>query len=311
MSNDRSYALPAGHRLDQYTILHTIGGGGFSFVYLARDELADNEVVIKEFMPHSLARRNEDGSIVVLDDALYDAFTHGRRLFFQEANFLASLKHANIVNVVNFFRAGGTVYMVMDYEKGVSLQEYINRHKGGLSEQFIRTVFLPLLDGLNLIHSKGLLHLDIKPGNIYLRAGGTPILLDFGAVHEMKQTRQYQPGQVITPGFSSYEQSIRGGYVGPWSDIYSIGATMRACLTGDAPPNAADRRMEDKMKPVAKAFRRRYTQGLLQAIDWALEIDPTLRPQSVAQLLDAIHRDLPEPEPETLMEKINDYFWRK
>lgn len=294
---NRDNALKPGFQLDQYTILRQIGGGGFSFVYLAEDGESGKQVIIKEFMPHKLAHRIADGSIAVIDEMQQEAFTHGQRLFFQEANFLSSLKHPNIVNVINFFRSSGTVYMVMDYEKGVGLQEYINRHKGEMSESFIRTVFVPLLDGLQLIHNKGLLHLDIKPGNIFLRAGAIPYLLDFGAVHEMKQTRQYQPGQVLTPGFSAYEQGMRGGYVGPWSDLYSIGGTMRACITGDAPQEAGARRMKDKMKPLAQSYCRRYSQGLLQAIDWALEMEPTLRPQSVAQLLEAMNREIPDPEP--------------
>jgi len=307
--NDTSIkdSLPKGFKIDRYTIISKIGGGGFSIVYLAVDDSGD-EVVIKEFMPRKLAHRAADGSVQIKLDANNDAFTHGRRLFFQEANFLANLKHHNIVNVTNFFRANGTVYMVMDYRKGVTLQEYIVRRGGGLSEDLIQTVFRPLLDGLKMIHERGLLHLDIKPGNIYLRPGGDPVMLDFGAVHEMKQTRQYQPGQVLTPGFSPYEQAQRGGYVGPWSDIYSMGATMRACISGSAPQRAEERRMEDKMKPAAKEFRRKYSPALLQAIDWAMEVDPTLRPQNVEQLLEAMDSEIAEDTPslsESIFDRLN------
>ncbi len=300
--------LPKGFKIDRYTIIKRIGGGGFSIVYLAVDGESGHEMVIKEFMPRKLALRAEDGSIQLREGANSDAFSHGRRLFFQEANFLANLKHHNIVNVTNFFRANGTVFMVMDYQKGVTLQEYITRRSGGLSEDLIRTVFLPLLDGLRMIHERGLLHLDIKPSNIYLRPGADPVMLDFGAVHEMKQSRQYQPGQVLTPGFSSYEQAQRGGYVGPWSDIYSMGATMRACMSGESPPPSQERRMADKMKPAAREFRRKYSQALLQAIDWAMEVDPTLRPQSVEQLLEAMDRDVAEDAPsftESVIDKLN------
>jgi len=306
--NNIKDSLPAGFKIDRYSITRKIGGGGFSIVYLAKDGKGGDEVVIKEFMPRKLAYRAEDGSVQIQENANSDAFSHGRRLFFQEANFLANLKHHNIVNVTNFFRANGTVYMVMDYQKGVTLQEYIARRNGGLSEELIQAVFRPLLDGLKVIHERGLLHLDIKPGNIYLRPGADTVMLDFGAVHEMKQTRQYQPGQVLTPGFAPYEQSQRGGYVGPWSDIYAMGATMRACISGGAPSPAEERRMEDKMKPAAKEFRRRYSQSLLQAIDWAMEVDPTLRPQSVEQLLEAMDREVTEDNlsfTEAFMDRLN------
>lgn len=286
--SDKNLNLVPGIRLEEYVIRQKLGGGGFSIVYLA-DDAGGQTVVLKEYMPRKLAYRGEDGqSIHPNDDKAAEQFGHGRRLFFQEANTLAGLKHRNIVNVINFFRANSTVYMVMEYQKGVNLQDYVKRHKGGLSEKFIYHVFLPLLDGLKLIHSKGLLHLDIKPGNVHLRSGGEPLLLDFGAVHEMQQSRQYQPGQVLTLGYCPIEQSMVGGYVGPWTDIYAIGATMRTCIEGAAPPPAEERRMKDNMKPAAELFRKNYSEQLLAAIDWAMEVDPMYRPQSVDELLQAM-----------------------
>ena len=208
-----SHELPPGTALDGYTIDRVIGGGGFSVVYLARDHVG-NQVVIKEYMPMKLAMRNENLEVVAINENNVERFAHGRRLFFQETSTLTTLKHPNIVNVINFFRANGTVYMVMDYEEGHNLQAYIQRHRGKLSETFIMTVFPGLLNGLGEIHRNGLLHLDVKPGNIHLRQGAVPLLLDFGAVHEMMHTRQFQPNQVVTPGFSPTEQLDPGGYVG-------------------------------------------------------------------------------------------------
>jgi serine/threonine protein kinase len=288
--NDNNLNLAPGTRLENYVITQQLGGGGFSIVYLAREIDSGELVAIKEYMPRKLAFRGEDGcTIHTLDDKAAEQFAHGRRLFFQEANILASIKHPNIINVINFFRANDTIYMVMEYVQGINLQDYIRRHKGGLSEKFIYHVFVPLLDGLKLIHERGLLHMDIKPGNIHLRPGGSPVLLDFGAVHEMQQSRRYQPGQVLTLGFSPVEQSMSGGYVGPWTDIYAIGATMRACIEGTAPPPAEERRMQDTMKSAVEAFRKGYSRKLLAAIDWAMEVDPMYRPQSVDELLDAMN----------------------
>jgi serine/threonine protein kinase len=283
-----AHELATGTKLDNYTILRTLGGGGFSIVYLATSNDTGTEVVIKEYMPSKLAARDDSQQVVALKDSYVERFAHGRRLFFQEAGTLTTLKHPNIVNVINFFRANGTVYMVMDYEEGVNLQSYIQKYKGKLTEAFIYAVFIPLLEGLAEIHRNGLLHLDIKPGNIHLRHGANPLLLDFGAVHEMMHTRQFQPNQVVTPGYSPIEQLDPGGYVGPWTDIYAIGATMRTCMEGKPPMPSPKRRERDTMRPAANAFRKRYSQGLLEAVDWAMEVDPMLRPQSVEQLLEPL-----------------------
>jgi len=283
-----AHQLSVGTKLDNYTIVRTLGGGGFSIVYLATCNDSDTKVVIKEYMPNRLAARDDSQRVVATKESYVERFAHGRRLFFQEAGTLTTLKHPNIVNVINFFRANGTVYMVMDYEEGVNLQNYIQKYKGKLTETFIYTVFIPLLEGLAEIHRKGLLHLDIKPGNIHLCRGAKPLLLDFGAVHEMMHTRQFQPNQVVTPGYSPIEQLDPGGYVGPWSDIYAIGATMRTCMEGKPPLSSPKRREKDTMRPAANAFKKRYNQNLLEAVDWAMEVDPMLRPQTVEQLLDSL-----------------------
>lgn len=298
--------LAAGTNIDHFTIERRLGGGGFGIVYLGREAGTDRPVVIKEYMPRKLARRGEDGlTIETRDEASADKFARGRRLFFQEATILVTLKHPNVVDVINFFRANGTIYMVMAYEEGLNLQEYGKRHKGPMEEKLLRHIFLGVLEGLQFIHGKGYLHLDIKPGNIYLRDSGEPLLLDFGAVHEIQSSRQYQVGHVLTRGYSPVEQTNQNGYIGPWTDIYAVGATMRSCLDHAAPPPSEERYIEDKLKPALEMYRKRYSRNLLHCIDWAMEVDPLHRPQSIEQLLEELNRsDEPEPQRKSMFERL-------
>lgn len=284
-------SLPDNTRIDNYIIRKTLTRGGFSVIYLCVDAINGERIILKEYMPAKLAMRDESMQVVAQSDATQDNFRHGRKLFLQEAAALANLKHPNIVNVVNFFSANGTVYIAMEYAQGQNLQAYIKKHRGYLSEQFMTTIFPPLLGALRTIHETGFLHLDIKPGNIHIRPGGRPLLLDFGAVHPIMQTRSDQPTQVVTPGYSPIEQYSNHGYVGPWTDIYAIGATMRTCLEDKAPPTAPERHEHDQLRPAVDVFKKKYPVELLKAIDWAMEIDPMLRPQTV----DALLAVLPQP----------------
>ncbi len=291
-------SLKLGTLIDDYRLLEVLGGGGFSIVYMARHRRSGKAYVIKEYMPKKLAQRQSSGEVTARSSDTESRLNQGRKLFLQEATALATLKHPNIVNVVNFFRANGTVYMVMEFTEGANLQDYLKKHKGGLTEKFLRVVFPRLLKGLKLIHESDLLHLDIKPGNIHIRRGGRPLLLDFGAVHGFPQSRREQPGQVISAGFSPIEQYDSRGYVGPWTDIYAIGATMRTCIEGTPPPPASDRQAKDRMRSIKSLYKKRYSANLLEAIDWAMELNPEHRPQSVDEFRKVLQKDPAQKEVE-------------
>jgi serine/threonine protein kinase len=212
-------------------------------------------------------------------------FMRGRKLFLEEARVLAKLRHPNIVEVLNFFQANATVYLVMTYDHGRTLSECVQNQIGKMPALFLMTVFVPLLSSLKQIHGQGLLHLDIKPQNILIRPSGPPLLLDFGAVQPYPYAGRAKGSTVLTHGFSPEEQYSREGQLGPWSDIYAIGATMRMCLDGNAPPPAPERLNKDTLVTASEAFRREYPAPLLKAIDIAMGIQPEQRPRSVDELL--------------------------
>jgi serine/threonine protein kinase len=291
-------SLPEGTIIDCYQVMKVVASGGFSLIYLAEDEDTQDEVIIKEFLPKKLAKRGQNNRVEANEVKNQDNFNRSLRLFYQEAKVLASLRHPNIVQVRGFFLENNTGYLVMDHERGKNLASYIKKRSGSLSTRFIMTVFPPILDALNLIHARDLLHLDIKPSNIHLRTGGSPLLLDFGAVHEL-QNETNRAGRVVTTGFSPVEQYYQSGKVGPWSDVYAIGASMRACLDGKAPPSAIERHAKEKLKPAAKAYRRRYPAYLLEAIDWAMELEFEKRPQNAGEMLEALSGGIADVDSES------------
>ncbi len=278
------HSLPQGFVVDNYRITRAIGKGGFSIIYLAVDEETGDEVLIKEYLPKKLARRDAAQRLEPIDRKQAERVSRGRKLFFQEARTLASLRHPNIVRVKGLFLGNNTAYLVMQYERGKNLGNYIRERKGGLSTSFIFKVFLPILDALAMIHSRALLHLDVKPGNIHLRDGNNPLLLDFGAVHPLSRGRT-PSGQVITAGYSPLEQYYRGGQIGPWTDVYAVGASIRTCMEGKTPPPSIERQRKDPMQPVKSLFRDRYPLFLLEAVDWAMQMDTERRPQDAGELL--------------------------
>jgi serine/threonine protein kinase len=298
MPSQANCALPPGFQLDQYRIERQLSLGGFSIVYLARDAHG-MAVAIKEYLPNSLALRKEGETEPQVSEEHRLAFRYGMKCFFEEGRSLAKLMHPNVVRVLNFFRANGTVYMVMQFERGRTLHDYIRKHRGEVKEMLIRAVFARMLNGLREVHAHKLMHLDIKPSNIYLRNDGTPVLLDFGAARQTLMSDQPVLKPMYTPGYAAPEQYEKGAQLGPWTDIYSVGASLHACIVGSPPPRADERTQQDTLQPVVKTQAGRYSRQLLELTDWCLHLDPQQRPPSVYALQKAlIHQDNAPERPE-------------
>lgn len=298
--NEYQYALPLGYLLHKYRIAEVLGSGGFSIVYAAIDIGTNGRVVIKEYLPTDQAKRLPDETVESVSDESSNTFRHGMKRFFDEAAALAKVQHPNIVRVTDFFRENNTVYLVMEHHEGHDLRWYVKHHRGRLSEKFIRTVFPQLLVGLRELHACRLLHLDIKPANVFLvRPGGKPILLDFGASLAIHTDGKRTGPHTLTLGFAPIEQHRRG-HLGPWTDLYALGATMYSCMSGKAAPPATQRAEKDAYKPARQAFKQYYSQPLLDAVDWCLQMDQAQRPQKADDLLEVFDRPRTEPVRGTL-----------
>jgi len=274
-------ALPAGHRLHEYRIDDVLGQGSFGITYLATDVNLDAQVAIKEYLPAELAIRTTDSTVRPLNIEVAPTLLDGLDQFLVEARTLATFRHSNIVRVARFFEAHRTAYMVMDYERGSPLTSWWNEHGAGVSEADLVMLLHPLLDGLAHVHRMGVLHRDIKPGNICVReTDGSLVLLDFGAARPATGDLPDAPN-MLTPGYAPIEQYL-GDNQGAWTDLYAVGATLYWMVCGRRPRDAMERRRSPQGEVSAEqAGAGRYGPEFLRAIDWALQVRPEDRPRDV------------------------------
>lgn len=282
-SADSQHLQPGTGIHPPYRVARVLGHGGFGITYLGWDDNLQIKVAIKEYLPRDFARRDSDtGHIQALDEATADYFAEGLRQFLEEARILAKFQqHPGIVSVLNFFRAFGTGYMVMEYVDGETLKAYLAHGIGRLNWQQTLELFMQVMDALRAIHQAGLLHRDIAPDNIYLCNDGRIKLLDFG---EARYGLSQQTGSllVIKPGFAAEEQYRTNGVQGPWTDVYAVAACMYHCLTGRVPPEANARTGDDTLQAPSRCGVTLPSQAE-SALLRALSVRASLRPQSITE----------------------------
>jgi serine/threonine protein kinase len=287
---DPSYpdALPSQHRLHWYVLERVLGQGGFGITYLARDANLDQQVAIKEYLPVDVATRRPDASVRSRTEEQSERYRWGLDRFIREARTLAKFDHPNIVRVLSVFEHNNTAYMVMRFEEGENLAALLERRRT-LPENELMKVVLPILDGLELVHNAGFIHRDIKPDNIHIRDDGSPVLLDFGSArHSMGHARTVTI--LVAPGYAPFEQYYSSGEdQGPWTDLYSLGATCYRAIAGIAPMDAISRSKgilgstREILIPAATIGSGRYSPEFLKAVDHALAFAEKERPQTIAE----------------------------
>ncbi len=289
-------ALPVGTMIQEYRIVAVLGAGSFGIVYKAENVYLDEVVAIKEFLPSDLACRTEGTRVVPLSSATEESYGWALRQFLKEAQILWDLarpaRHPNIIRVSRFHEDNGTAYMVMDFEEGQSLSQILDE-RGTLSEADLRAILDPLLDGLERVHAASVWHRDIKPGNVLIRSDGSPVLIDFGAARQDRGDRARSVMAMYSPAYAAPEQVMSMGEQGPWTDIYSLAATLYRAVTGRTPTGVPERALGVKHVPAIEAATGNYSPSLLLAIDQALSLQPGERPQSVAAWRQLFHLTAP------------------
>ena len=283
-------ALVAGMRLREFEIIETLGEGGFSIVYGARDLQLMRDVAIKEYIPISLAGRVASTTVRIRSEHNRETFEAGLNGFINEARLLAQFKHPGLVEVLQFWEENGTAYMVMPRYTGKTLRSVLKEMGGRGDEPWLRGIVAPVLDVLELLHSRNVFHRDIAPDNILIKNDGTPVLLDLGSAREVVTGLQKAITVVVKPGYAPIEQYSSDFALpqGPWTDVYAVGALLHFALIGSPPPASISRIMKDSLQPLASAGLSGYSREFLTAVDRALALQPNDRPQSIAELRDLL-----------------------
>jgi len=295
MSKVRPAPLPPDAVIGDYRIVRKVAAGGFGVVYLAQDAQGQ-QVAIKEYLPSSLVARAAGELLPQVPPEKLSLYRLGLKSFFEEGRSLAQISHPSVVSVMNFFRENETVYMVMNYLEGASLQDFIItardlKQAKVFRESTIRSLFDEILRGLRIVHQHKMLHLDIKPANIFITDDNKSVLIDFGAAREVLSKEGNFVRPMYTPGFAAPEMYRRDTAMGPWTDIYAIGACIYACMQG-YPPNEAPQRLEkDRIVLALTRLRGIYSDNLIEVVEWCMSLDPMSRPQSVF----ALQKELTRP----------------
>ncbi len=274
-------ALPHGAVLaGQYTIEKVLGQGGFGITYKATDHKTNQFVAVKEFFPDTLSYR-EKNSVISYPGERSDSFEYGKDSFLEEAKTLAEfIGIENIVRIHSYFEENGTAYFVMDYIEGTSFDDYIKQRGGKITCEEAKKILIPIMDALAAVHSKGIVHRDVTPDNIYITNDGCVKLLDFGAARYSLGDKSRSLDVILKHGFAPKEQYTRHGKQGPFTDVYSLGATFYFALTGKRPPDSVDRLEEDDLIPPSR-LGVQITEYEEAAILQALNVQPSERFQSM------------------------------
>ena len=297
------YCLRKGTRLiGRYTVEGVLGQGGFGITYLGMDELHKKKVAIKEFFPQGIVTRNieyEDTVTVTLvgEKENYDK---GKERFLKEAQTMAMFsKDKGIVKALDFFEINNTAYIVMEYLEGVTLKQYLRENERIDAEDLVE-LLVPLIEALDEIHSQGLIHRDISPDNIMVLPDGRIKLMDFGAARDYTEFGEKSLSIVLKPGYAPPEQYQTHGVQGPWTDIYALCATMYKCITGENPPDAIDRLVDDHLKKIS-AFGIPVLPQIEEAIIKGMSVAAKDRYQNVGDFCEDLYggyEENSEPEAE-------------
>jgi len=295
--------LQKGEMLNWYRIERILGRGGFGVIYLATDTNLDHPFAIKEYIPGDIATRASDSQVQPITEEHGDMYRWGLDRFIKEARNLVKFNHPNIVRVISVFQQNNTAYMVMEFEEGEELRSYLRRPEG-VAEAELKSLLVPVSEGLAEVHRHSFIHRDVKPANILVRKNGSPVLLDFGSARNAGQFAQNGLTALVSVGYAPAEQynSECDEQQGPWTDIYALGGVAYYAISGKDPMDSQRRGAalynggKDPLIPAVYLGEGKYSEPFLRAVDCAMQFRIADRPQTIADWIPALLAETAPPD---------------
>lgn len=281
--------LSSGCNIAWYEVRQVLGESAYGITYRAFDTKLECDVAIREYLPEFCVQRDDNNRVITLSKEHERIFNLGCDNFLLFARAMCRFNHDNIVKVTKRIRQFNTVYMVMEYESGDSLKSIVEQQIE-LRQHHQAQIFLPILDGLQKIHRLGFIHRNITPSNILIRDNGTPVLIGLGSARQFPLRHTLESTAKAPTGHMPLEQyNAEYGEQGPWTDIYSIAATMYQSVSGFQPDVALNRLscksagQPDKVKALSTVVYPSYQPHFLSAMHSGLTLQSEFRPQSLIE----------------------------
>lgn len=291
------FDLPPGTIIDgRYKLLKALGQGGFGITYIAWDCELNRNVAVKECFPSGICLREpESGGVRPMRSEWEPMYLHALDNMRKEARTLASLNHESIVRIHDVIWGNGSVFCVMPWLSSGTLKQRMQ--EGAVTAEQSQQWLRRLLDALSYLHSRGIIHRDMKPDNIMFNEADIPVIIDFGAALNRPELTTTTTQGAFSRRYAAPEQLTGKGNIGPWTDFYALSATWYELLTGLQPESSDARLMQDDMALLSSVCRLNYPAKLVALLQLNLSLNPRKRCQSVEQWL-ACWKDgtLPEPD---------------
>ena len=299
--------LAVGTRLGDYEVRGVLGHGTYGIVYRVFDPEAGDELAVREYLPRHLAVRDGDKAVVLRSPDDAEAFSLGLRFFSNEGKLLSKVEHSSLIKVYGTWEENGTAYLAMELFHGRNLKESMQARWKSPSDSSLRSMMSALLGALDVLHKGGVQHRDIAPQNVLLGPNGKTVLLDLDSPRRVASARG--DTGLIGPrdGFAPIELYGTDAKLrrGPWTDFYSLAATLYFMVAAKPVQPAGQRGVDDR--PALQLHRSdgRHSLETLGLLDWMMAVQPGDRPQSVAEIRAVLEGGpLPEAYAPKAREKI-------